>query len=180
MESHWETRTNAPMYLLQIPNFSGEGNLVEALPIPGLLSLLAFNDPDAEVLGLNDVPEEDRPPVMLTFLSFRLMVGLGTLFPLVAGIAFLLRNKPTSQPKFLKLLPWMIPLPYIAIFAGWTVTEVGRQPWIVYKLMRTADAVSPVVTSQVVFSFATLCLMYLLLGAVDIYLLVKYARQGPE
>lgn len=180
MESHWETTTRAPMYLLQIPNFNGEGNLVEALPVPGLLSFLAFNDIDAEVMGLNDVPEQNRPPVMLTFLSFRAMVGLGSLFLLVAFIAFLMRNKLDRKPTFLKLLPWMIPLPYLAMFAGWTVTEVGRQPWIVWKLMRTAEAVSPVTSGQVWFSLVTLCLMYLLLGAVDIFLLMKYARKGPE
>ncbi|MBU1003819.1 MAG: cytochrome ubiquinol oxidase subunit I [Proteobacteria bacterium] len=179
MESHWETQTRAPMYLLQMPSLTGDGNMIQALPVPGLLSFLAFNDVNAEVTGLNDIPEQDRPPVLLTFLSFRLMVGLGTLFPLMAGLAFLYRNRLKQFP-LLKFLPWMIPLPYIAIFAGWTVTEVGRQPWIVQGLMRTADAVSPLATSQVVFSFVTLCLLYALLGAVDIFLMLKYARMGPE
>jgi len=179
MESHWETTTQAPMYLLQVPSLTGEGNMIQALPIPGLLSLLAFNDPNAEVTGLNDIPAEDRPPVMLTFLSFRLMVGLGSLFPLVAAFALLYRNRLKQFP-LLKYLPYMIPLPYIAIFAGWTVTEVGRQPWIVQGLMRTSDAVSPLATSQVAFSMTALCLLYLLLGAVDIFLMVKYARLGPE
>ena len=180
MESHWETTTNAPMYLIQLPNPSGDGNLVQALPLPGMLSFLAFNDFNAEVMGLNDVPEQNRPPVMLTFLSFRAMVGLGTLFVLVALAAYFMRAKIESKSGFLKLLPWMIPLPYLAMFAGWTVTEVGRQPWIVWKLMRTADAVSPVTTGQVAFSLVVLCLLYLLLGAVDIFLLMKYARKGPE
>ncbi|BBD09644.1 cytochrome ubiquinol oxidase subunit I [Desulfovibrio ferrophilus] len=179
MESHWETQTNAPMYLLQMPSLTEDGNMIQALPIPGLLSFLAFNDVNAEVTGLNDIPEQDRPPVLLTFLSFRLMVGLGTLFPLVAGLAFLFRNRLDKFP-LLRFLPWMIPLPYIAIFAGWTVTEVGRQPWIVQGLMRTSDAVSPLATSQVVFSFVMLSLIYALLGAVDIFLMMKYARKGPE
>ncbi len=180
MESHWETGTNVPMYLLQIPNFSGDGNLVEALPVPSMLSILAYNDPSAEVLGLNDIPEQDRPPVVLTFLAFRAMVGLGTLFIGLALLAWLFRNRLETVPWFLKIMVLAIPLPYLAHQAGWIVTEVGRQPWIVYGLMRTADGVSPVTTAQVAMSLTALVLMYLLLGAVDIFLLFKYARKGPE
>jgi len=89
MESHWETAKNAPMYLLQIPDEKNERNLIEALPVPSLLSILAFNDPDAEVKGLKDFAPADRPPVGITFLSFRVMVGIGTLMPLLMLFGYL-------------------------------------------------------------------------------------------
>jgi len=144
-----------------------------------VLSLLAFNDPSAEVKGLKDFPKEDRPPVLLTFLNFRLMVGLGTLFPLLAGAAFLFRNRLQDKQWLLKALPWAIPLPYLAIMAGWAVAEIGRQPWIVYGMMRTTDAVSPVPASSVAVSLLAFGAVYTLLGVLDIYLLRKYARKGP-
>ncbi|MFW5838229.1 MAG: cytochrome ubiquinol oxidase subunit I, partial [Desulfovibrionaceae bacterium] len=127
MESLWETEKGAPMYLLLMPSLSGEGNMVEALPIPNMLSILAYSDPDATVKGLNDFPEADRPPVLITFLNFRAMVGLGTLFILVAAYGVWKRNKLQESRWYLKILPWLIPLPYIAIQAGWIVAEVGRQ-----------------------------------------------------
>ncbi|WP_272701550.1 cytochrome ubiquinol oxidase subunit I [Desulfovibrio sp. Fe33] len=178
MESHWETQRQAPMYLLIIPG--EDGNVLQALPLPGVLSFLAYNDFNAEVTGLNDIPKEDRPPVALTFLSFRLMVGLGTLFIMVAAFGFLMRNRLDKFPLFLKALPFCIPLPYIAIWAGWTLTEVGRQPWIVYGLMRTSDAVSPVGAAEVGFTLVLMTLLYALLGAVGIWLMVKLAKKGPE
>jgi len=178
MESHWETQKQAPMYLLLIPG--EDGNLLEALPLPGVLSFLAYNDFNAEVKGLRDFPKEDRPPVVLSFLSFRLMVGLGTLFILVAGFAFLVRNKLDNYPLLLKALPFCIPLPYFALWAGWTLTEVGRQPWIVYGLMRTSDAVSPIGTGEVGFTLVLMTILYALLGAVGIWLMVKLAKKGPE
>jgi cytochrome d ubiquinol oxidase subunit I len=178
MESHWETQRQAPMYLLIIPG--EDGNVLQALPLPGVLSFLAYNDFNAEVTGLNDIPKEDRPPVALTFLSFRLMVGLGTLFIMVAAFGFLMRNRLDKFPMFLKVLPYCIPLPYLAIWAGWTLTEVGRQPWIVYGLMRTSDAVSPVGTAEVGFTLVLMTLLYALLGAIGIWLMVKLAKKGPE
>jgi cytochrome d ubiquinol oxidase subunit I len=181
MEAHWHTQKPAPMHLFVIPDEENQRNAVEALPVPGLLSLLAYNDPNAEVKGLLDFPEDQRPPVALTFWSFRIMVGLGTLFPILALLGWLWRKKAAAgEPRwYLKLMPWMIPLPWIAIYAGWTVAEVGRQPWIVYNVMRTADAVSPVSTQQVAFSFISIMLIYLLLGAVGIFLVIKFARRGP-
>jgi cytochrome bd quinol oxidase subunit 1 apoprotein (EC 1.10.3.-) len=178
MESHWETQTNAPLNLLVIPG--KDGNLVEALPIPGALSFLAYNDVNAEVKGLNDFPKEDRPPVLLTFLGFRIMVGIGTLLPVLALFGWVMRNRLDSFPLYLKILPWCIPLPYIAIQAGWVLAEVGRQPWIVYGLMRTSDAVSPVTTGTVAFSFVLMCALYTLLGAAGIWLMIRLAKKGPD
>ncbi len=179
MESHWETQKSAPMYLLVVPDEKNERNRVEAFKIPGLLSFLAHGSFSAEVKGLKDVPATERPPVLMTFLSFRAMVGLGTLFPLLALMAWFWRNKIADKPWFGRILTLVIPLPYIAIMAGWTVAEVGRQPWIVWGLMRTADAVSPVPGSSVALSLLAFIALYSVLGAVDIWLLTKYARLGP-
>lgn len=180
MESHWETQKSAPMYLLTMPNIGKEGNMIEALPIPGALSFLAFGDFEAEVVGLNDIPKEDRPPVLITFLSFRLMVALGTILIIMSVWAWLKRKDPASSPLLMKLLPWIIPLPYLGIQAGWAMTEVGRQPWIVYGMMRTKDAVSPIALSQVSISFAAFILVYGILGIAAFWLIIKYARKGPK
>ncbi|WP_029897326.1 cytochrome ubiquinol oxidase subunit I [Desulfohalovibrio reitneri] len=181
MESHWETSKPAAMHLLVIPDEENERNLVEAIRIPSLLSLLAFNDPSAEVKGLLDYPKEDRPPVAITFYSFRIMVGLGGLFILLMGAAWLYRNRLTEKPWLLRSLIWAIPLPFIAIQAGWVVAEVGRQPWIVYGMMRTADAHSPaVVPGQIWFSMIVMCALYAVLGLAGFGLTAHYARKGPE
>ena len=180
MEGHWETSSNVPFYLLQLPDEEKEENSLEALGIPGVLSFLCRHDFNAEVKGLKDFPKEDRPPVLATFLSFRFMILLGGLFILTAAWAFRQRNKEAVSPILTAVLPWMIPLPYLAIFAGWAVSEVGRQPWIVYNLMRTAEAVSPVPAGTILFSLAGFVIVYSLLGLLDIFLLVKYARKGPE
>ena len=181
MDSHWETQTWAPQYLFVVPDPANERNRLEFLPIPGGLSLLAHHSCDAQVTGLRDFPEQDRPPVMVTFLSFRTMVGLGVLFPLLAAWAWIRRKDPSRSPFLLKILPWIIPLPYIAIQLGWIVAEMGRQPWIVYGMMRTSDAVSPGVSSgQVTGSLIGFTVIYALLAGLCIFLLTKYARQGPK
>jgi cytochrome bd ubiquinol oxidase subunit I len=179
MESHWETRGHAPLYLLVWPDAAGEANAIQAVPLPSLLSVLAHYDAAAEVKGLRDFPPQDRPPVLPVFLSFRAMVGLGMLFLLVGVLAFAKRHRPTDAPWLLALLPWMIPLPYVANSLGWTIAEVGRQPWIVYGVMRTADGVSPIAVSQVGVSLVAFFLVYSLLGLVDFYLLATVARKGP-
>ncbi|SDF14419.1 cytochrome ubiquinol oxidase subunit I [Desulfovibrio legallii] len=180
LESHWETGRNAPFYLLAWPDEANEGNKVQALGIPGLLSWIAYGDANAEVKGLKDFAVQDRPPVLPTFLSFRLMVGLGGIFVLLSFGAFWQRRRDQPCSGLLKALVWNIPLPYIGIMAGWAVAEIGRQPWIVYNLMRTSDAVSPLPADSVVVSLAAFIVVYSLLGILDIYLLRKYAIKGPE
>lgn len=180
MESHWETQREAPMYLFLIPDPENEKNNFEIMPIPGALSMLAFHSFDAEVKGLKDFPEEDRPPVTITFLAFRLMVGLAFLFLLLTVMGFVLRNKLESHPWFLKVMILAIPLPYIALQAGWIVAEVGRQPWIVYNLMRTADAVSPIQHSQVLISFIAFLFVYAILTFAGFFLMARAALKGPE
>ncbi|MCL4503822.1 MAG: cytochrome ubiquinol oxidase subunit I [Deltaproteobacteria bacterium] len=181
MESLWETRSYAPQVLFAIPDEKNERNSVEFVRIPSLLSILAYHSPSATVKGLKDFPQEERPPVALTFVAFRLMVALGVLFVVLTVWAWLKRNKLESSPGMLKVMLYAIPLPYVALQAGWIVTEVGRQPWIVYGLMKTSDAVSPVISaSQVGISFAAFIGVYGLLGLVAFYLISKHARRGPE
>ncbi|MFH7320694.1 cytochrome ubiquinol oxidase subunit I [Desulfurivibrio sp. D14AmB] len=181
MESHWETMPRAPQYLVVVPDPAREGNRLELLPIPAGLSLLAYHSPNAVVQGLKDFAPEDRPPVWLTFFSFRTMVGFGMALLLLSAWAWKNRHDPRRSATMLKLLPWMIPVPYLAIQFGWLVAEVGRQPWIVYGVMRTADAVSPGISvSQVVGSLAGFVAIYAMLVALHIFLLGKYSRLGPE
>ncbi len=180
MESLWDTTERAPVYLFSIPDEENERNAVEILPIPGLLSFLAHGDIDAPVKGLKDFPRDERPPVLLTSLAFKGMVGLGTYFVLVTLYGFIRRKQVTESPWFLRLILFSIPLPYIANQLGWIVTEVGRQPWIVYGLMRTSDAASPVAASQVAVSLVAFILVYGLLGAAGYYLIYRKATHGPE
>ena len=179
LEAHWETGKYAPVYMLAIPDEENSRNSIQIGPIPGALSLLAYHSPSAEVKGLRDIPKAERPPVALTFLSFRLMVTLGMLFALLTIVAWFKRNKLESNPLLLKVMLYAIPFPYIACELGWTVTEVGRQPWIVYGLMKTSDAVSPVAASQVGTSLVAFVLVYSLLGLAAFLLMARAARKGP-
>jgi cytochrome d ubiquinol oxidase subunit I len=180
MESHWETTRNAPIYLFAIPDQKKEKNLIEIGPIPGLLSLLAKHSADAEILGLKDFPPDERPPVLISYISFKLMVALGFYFALVTVIGWFKRNRLTATPWYLKIMLYSIPLPYIACELGWSLAEVGRQPWIVYGLMKTSDAVSPIASSQVFVSFLAFIFVYGLLGAVAFSLIAKNAKNLPE
>ncbi len=179
MESHWETNTHAPLYLLQMPNFTGEGNAFTALGIPGFLSVLAHHDPAAEVKGLYDFPRDERPPVFLTFVAFRTMVALAFIFLGLSLYGWFRRNRLEESPKYLTLMLYSIPLPYIANILGWTVTEVGRQPWIVFGLQKTADAVSPVSGFQVAVSLAAFILVYTVFGIIGFTLMAAAIRKGP-
>ncbi len=180
MESLWETTTRAPVYLFAWPDENNEKNKIEIGAIPGLLSLLVFHDSDAEVRGLKAFPREERPPVLITSFAFKGMVGLGFYFVIVTIIGWFKRNRLVDSPNYLRLMLLSIPLPYIAIELGWIVAEVGRQPWIVYGLLKTADAASPVASSQVLTSLIAFILVYGLLGAVGFYLIFKNAKKGPE
>ncbi|MBL0712668.1 MAG: cytochrome ubiquinol oxidase subunit I [Desulfosarcina sp.] len=179
MESLWDSTRQAPIYLIALPDEENGRNAIELLPIPGLLSFLGHGDFNAQVKGLNAFPRDERPPVLWTFLAFRGMVGLGTYFVLICIYAFIRRKKLLESPLLLKILLFSIPLPFIAIQLGWVVTEVGRQPWIVWGMLRTADAVSPISTLQVATTLVGFTLVYSLLGIVGYYLIIKHARQGP-
>ena len=185
IESTWESGSEMPLYLVVIPSGTQERNLVQAIGIPYLGSFLLTGDPRGEVTGLRDIDPADRPPVAIVFYSFRIMMLLGILFILqaFAGLYLLRRDpemKSTAARKYMKLMLYSIPLPYIAIMLGWVVAEVGRQPWIVYGLFRTADAVSPVPAVQILFSMTLLVLFYSLLFALFLYLMRKAVINGPE
>ncbi|MEI7636794.1 MAG: cytochrome ubiquinol oxidase subunit I [Syntrophus sp. (in: bacteria)] len=183
MESVWETQRGVPFYLLVIPDPKNERNAVELFGIPKMVSFLAYKDLNAEVKGLKAFPKDQRPPVFETFLSFRLMVALGGLFILLSSLALFLswKDRLEEYPLFLKIMLFAIPLPYLAGELGWIVAEVGRQPWIVYGVLKTSEAVSRSVSvTQVTVSLVGFTLLYSFLGLIDMYLLAKYAKKGPE
>ena len=182
LESHWRTGTHAPIFVFAWPDEAAGRNAVELLPLPSLLSILSFGRPDAEVRGLGDFPATDRPPVLITFGAFRLMVGLGMYFIAITALGNLLvwRGWLARYPLFLKVMLWSIPLPYLANALGWTVAEVGRQPWIVYGLMRTSDAVSAIDATQVAMTLVGFVILYSLLGLTGFWLGIRAAVAGPE
>ncbi len=180
MESHWETQAQAPIFLVALPDEKNERNKIEIGRLPGLLSFLGHHDVNATVTGLKDIPKDERPPVLLTFLSFRTMVALGTLFPLLTIIGFMVRKNLLESRWYLWTMLLAIPLPYLAIEFGWVLAEVGRQPWIVYGLLKTSDAVSPIATSQVMTSLVGFILVYGLLGITGFFLMAKAVVEGPK
>jgi cytochrome d ubiquinol oxidase subunit I len=179
MESLWKTTRQAPIYLFAIPDEENGRNAVEFLSIPGALSFLGYGNFNAEVKGLNDFPRDERPPVLPVFLAFRGMVALGTYFILITIVAFIRRNKLLESPLLLKILLFSIPLPYLATQLGWVVTELGRQPWIVWGMLRTSAAGSPIAVSQVVTTLVGFSLVYTLLGVAGYYLIIQHAKRGP-
>lgn len=173
---------NAPMVLFGVPS-EDPPRLDYSIEIPGMLSWLAHGKADAYVKGLNDFPRDEIPPFWLTFVSFHSMVALGQYFIAVMLIgAFLLyRKKLWNRRWYLKLLVFSIPLPIITCQLGWITAEVGRQPWVVYKVMKTADAISLTVSAgEILFSIILFGLIYLFLGALYIYLVVREVKRGPE
>lgn len=180
MESLWETMPRAPVYLFAWPDEENERNSIEIGAIPGLLSFLAFKDFNATVQGLKDFPRDERPNVLITSLSFKGMVALGTLFIALTIWGWLRRNRLTESPLFLKIMLFSAPLPYIANELGWILTEVGRQPWAVYGLLKTSNAASILASSQVLFTLVIFILGYGLLGALAFYLMIRHIQKGPE
>jgi cytochrome bd ubiquinol oxidase subunit I len=183
MESVWETKKGVGINMFLIPDPKNECNLVEEVCIPNMLSYLAFHTPDGEVKGLKEFPKEERPPVVPVFLSFRVMVGMGFFMLLAAIMAVIVSLRGTIEKNtlLLRILLYSIPVPYLANQLGWLVAEVGRQPWIVYGVLKTSDAVSTSIdTTQVTVSLVGFTLLYGFLGFVDIFLLAKYARKGPD
>ena len=189
-EALWESEDPAALSLFTISN-QKEQREVFSIRIPRALSLLAYNQLTGEVRGINDLqaeyeltygPGDYVPPIAITYWSFRIMVGIGTLMLIAMGYALLLMlgEQLEDKPRFMKLFVWFIPLPIIAISSGWILTEVGRFPWIVFGLMKIEGATSPNVTPGMVLTTLTgFTLLYAALMVADIYLLVKYAKK-PE
>jgi cytochrome d ubiquinol oxidase subunit I len=181
MEGQFRTQTGAPLAIIGMPDRTS-GGLLDPIFVPGALSYLAYGSESATVRGLDDYPEAMRPPVEVVYYAYHIMVGLGTIFigVLVLGGLLLWRGKLISQRWYLWLLMLSMPLPYIANEAGWTVAEVGRQPWIVYGVMRTADAASTNVSAgETVFTLLGFMGLYALLGLVFLYLLARILGEGP-
>jgi cytochrome d ubiquinol oxidase subunit I len=180
MEGQFRSERGAPLRIGGLPD-PASGTTPYALEVPGGLSLLAFDDPHAEVPGLDRVPREDWPPVRVVHLSFQLMVACGVAMALVALWAGARAWKQRRVPDgtwFLRAVALASPLGMIAIEAGWTVTEVGRQPWIIQGTMRTAEAVSPVPGLWI--SLVAYSALYLVLGVVVVLLLLLQFRDTPH
>lgn len=185
IEGLFHTQRRAPALLFGIPD--GERQMVHAaVAIPGALSLLTFGDRDAEVKGLDAFPREHWPPLLPTFFSFHLMVALGMLFIGYGSLGMLLlwRRRLFSGALsrwYLRAALLLAPLPLLANELGWITAEMGRQPWIVYGLLRTTDAVSLAVPAwQVLASLLVFVVVYAALGALWLYLLLRAIKRGPE
>ena len=178
MEGHFETARGAALRIGGIPD-EAAGVTRYAIEVPTMLSVLAFGDPDAEVKGLEAVPRDEWPPVLITHLAFQVMVGLGTLMAVASlwvVMCWVRRRDVVADRRLLTLLAWLMPAGFIAVEAGWVVTEVGRQPWIIQGVMRTADAVTPM--PGLAAPFALFTLLYLFLGAVVCWLLWTQIVKG--
>ena len=175
MEGLFQSQKEAPLRVFGIPDLEErEVRLAVNVPISGALSILAFGDKSAEVRGLDSFPENERPPVLIPFYSFHLMVFLGGLFIGLTALAVvqLWRGKLWTQRWLLRLLVAAAPLPILGCELGWMVAEVGRQPWIVHGLLRTIDGVSPTLTAaQALTSLVAFTVVYILLLALYLFLL---------
>ena len=181
MEGHWETQRGAPLLVFAIPDPEQERNRFE-IKIPALGSLILTHELKGEIRGLKAWPPEQRPPVPIVFYAFRVMVGLGMLMITVGFVSLYLRlrGRLYDSPRFLRLCTWCTPIGFVALLAGWFVTEVGRQPWTVYGLLHRDDSISPVITGgNVLVSLITFVVVYaFIFGAGTLYL-VRLVRQGP-
>jgi cytochrome bd ubiquinol oxidase subunit I len=180
IEARWDTQRGVPLTLFAIPSDMAESNYF-AIEIPWLGSLILTHDLDGEVKGLKDFPVDQRPPVAIPFFAFRIMVGCGVL---MLGLVLLggwlrWRGRLYDTPLFLGLAQLAAPLGFVAVIAGWCVTEVGRQPWTVYGLLRTAQSVSPSLTSyDVAISLAGYMIVYLLIYPWGLLLMLRIVRKG--
>jgi len=180
MEGDFTTQRGAPLHVGGLPDAARRVTR-GAIEIPYGLSLLAFHDPHAVVQGLNDFPPDRWPPVTITHIAFDIMVGLGSIMALVSAwaIVVLLRSRePADSRRLLWALTAIAPAGFVAIEAGWTVTEVGRQPWVVYGIMRTADAVTPM--PGLIVPFMTFTLLYCFLGLTVAWLLYQQVIKSPR
>lgn len=180
MEAHYHTSKNAPLIIGGIPNDENQ-EVNYAIEIPGGLSFLAHGDFDAEVIGLDQIPEEELPPTMVVHFAFQIMVGLGSLMMLMGLIYFFLRWRKRdyiNNKWWLRAVALATPLGFIALEAGWTVTEVGRQPWIIYGVMKTKDALTPMPGIQ--YSLITILAVYGILTFTVIWLMSRQIKSIHE
>lgn len=175
-EAHFETGPRAPLYIGGVPD-EARREVRYAIKIPWGLSILAFHDPDAVVAGLDKVPKDERPPVAAVHIAFQVMILTGSAMAFLAVVAAVLAWRKRGLPDarwFLWAVVLASPLGIVAMEAGWLVTELGRQPWIVRGAMRTKDAVTPF--PHLAAPFWMFTLVYLFLGATVVYLLFRQLR----
>lgn len=179
MEAHWETTSGAAILL---GGWADEDEEVTrwAIQIPYVLSILAHMDPQAEVTGLSDIPREERPPVNIVHLAFDLMVGIGVWMMALGTFVAVRWRRGRALPEsrgVLRALALTAPLGFVAIEAGWTVTEVGRQPWVIHGIMRTAEAVTPM--PGLIVPFTTFTLLYVGLSVAVVALMRRHVLASP-
>jgi cytochrome d ubiquinol oxidase subunit I len=180
IEANWESQARAPLTLFAIPDQKAETNHY-VVEVPLLGSLILTHDVNGVVPGLKDFPPEDRAPTIIPFFAFRIMVGAGlVMLGLVAASLWLrLRGKLYDTAWFQRALIWGMPLGFIAVLAGWTTTEVGRQPWTVYGVMRTAHSVTPSLTgSDVLLSLIVYVLAYCIMFPAGLWMVMRIVRAG--
>ncbi|MEO6356476.1 MAG: cytochrome ubiquinol oxidase subunit I [Ferruginibacter sp.] len=176
MEAHFTTEKSAALIIGGIPDEKNK-EVNYALKIPGGLSFLANGDFKSEVKGLDSFPEEERPPVAISHYAFQIMVALGMIMMGIAIMYFIavIRKRQWRNSRWLlQLFVWATPLGFIAVEAGWTVTEVGRQPWIIYGVMKTKDAVTPM--PGIVYSFYLFSAVYVSLAMIVIFMLYRQIK----
>jgi cytochrome d ubiquinol oxidase subunit I len=180
MEAYFHTQTYAPLVIGGIPDTAAK-KVNYGIEIPGLLSFLVHDNFKQEVKGLDQIPVKDHPPVAITHYAFQIMVGFGMLMLLIGVLYFIALWKKKSwfnKAWFLKMFIWATPAGFIALEAGWTVTEVGRQPWIIQGVMRTSEAVTPMPGIQ--YSFYLFTFIYFTLSVFVIFLLKRQIQMVPE
>lgn len=182
MEGHWETyEDNAPLILFAIPDAEKETNSL-TVELPRVGSLIVTGSFDGRIRGLKEWPPDERPPVGIVFWSFRIMVGLGMLMLFIGlcGAFLIWRKRIESQRWFLRLCLAAGPMGFIAVLTGWFTAEVGRQPYTVYGLLRTADSVSPVTAAAVETSLIVYIFAYAVVFAAGTYYIFELAFRGPD
>ena len=181
MEGLFKTQAGAPLAIIGMPDRDRQ-ELMDPIVVPGLISYLAYGNFHARVTGLSDIPADQQPPVEIVYYAYHIMVGLGTIFIAVtaAALFFLWRGTLFVRRGMLWTLMLVAPFPYVANEAGWTVAEVGRQPWSVYQLQRVAESSSPnVTTGMTYFTLLGFMGLYLLLGLLYLLLFARIVNDGP-
>jgi len=180
IEAHWDREARAPLALFAIPDQKAETNRY-VIELPLLGSLILTHDVNGVVPGLKDFPREDRAPAIIPFFAFRIMVGCGLVMLALVAVGFWLRLRRRLYDTgwFLNILQWSSVLGFIAVVAGWTTTEVGRQPWTVYGVMRTAHSVTPSLTGlDVLLSLLGYIAVYLVMFPTGLWFIARIVRGG--
>ena len=182
MEGNWETSSNVPLLLFVLPSNETQSNSFE-LGIPNMASIILKHDPEGVVPGLNETPVDEQPPVAAVFWSFRVMVGIGMLMVLagIVGLLYRFTKRLYTPGLFHRFLVAMIPAPFIAVVAGWFVTEMGRSPWLVYGMMSQAEGITPSLTPGLALtSLIGFGVVYAIVYASGLVYIIKTIRKGTD